>query len=668
MNAAALSETFRDEAFDLLSRIEEGLMALEKGTADGDTIHRIFRSLHTLKGSGAMFGFTEVSAFAHEFESLFDRIRRGELSVDRPVIDLTLKACDHLRTGLTPGKGLDGIATAALVESLRAVDLKEVTAVSGTAPARMEAPGEKTFFIHFRPSPGLFQRGGNPLAVLDELEAMGDLARLGIPDAGSLEAMDPEACRTQWVLLLTTERTTDTIRDAFLFVAEPEEVTVVEIPGRKSREDLLQISFTAKGPLTAEQWLTALGARRPPEATEAKVEGDPKGNPPQSALRSFLKVPGEKVDTLVNLVGEMVTLHSRFHQTATASGNREFATLTEALHRLTHELRETSMGMRMIPIEDLFRSFQRMVRDLSHDLGKEVELVVEGADTELDKNVLDALKDPLLHLLRNAVDHGIETPDVRRAAGKTPAGSLTLKAEYEGGQVLITVADDGKGLDPERLKAKALEKGLIAREENLSDDEARNLIFRPGFSTADRTTEVSGRGVGMDVVKRNVEKLRGRVDLSSEQGKGTRISLRLPLTLAIIDGLLARVGKDYYIVNLGAVKECVDLTPDLLATGRGNQVMDLRGHMVPYISLRERFGIEGTPPAVERMMITQGETGPLGVVVDDVLGQHQTVIKPMGAGFRHLEDLAGATSLGDGTVALVLDVNALGRKMTASLP
>ena len=368
------------------------------------------------------------------------------------------------------------------------------------------------------------------------------------------------------------------------------------------------------------------------------------------------RVPAARLDALVNLVGEMSTVQARLSQTVSSMDHAGLHSIAEEVERLTAELRDNTMSIRMLPIGTTFSKFKRLVRDLSGELGKDIVLVTEGGETELDKTVIERLNDPLVHLIRNCIDHGIESPGVREAAGKPRQGTVQLSAMHSGASVLIRVTDDGAGLDADSIKSRALEKGLITAEAELSENELFSLIFAPGFSTAKQITSVSGRGVGMDVVKRSIDSLRGSIDVSSQKGIGTTITLKLPLTLAIIDGLLVKVGDGHYVLPLSIVEECVELTREDVARAHGRHITNVRGGIVPYIRLRERFAISGNAPEVEQIVITESPGGKVGFVVDTVIGEHQTVIKNMGRVYRNVDVISGATILGDGTVALIMDV------------
>jgi two-component system chemotaxis sensor kinase CheA len=394
------------------------------------------------------------------------------------------------------------------------------------------------------------------------------------------------------------------------------------------------------------------------EATAARQQKD---------AGTSLRVAADKLDRLVDLVGELVIVQAQVSQIVTERSDPILTILAEQLERLSNDLRDSTLGIRMLPIGTAFSKFRRLVRDLSSELGKEIELVTRGEETELDKTVLERLGDPLVHLIRNSIDHGIDPPEVRKAAGKRPGGQILLEAEHSGSEVLIRITDDGKGMNADLLRQKAVEKGLIAAEAELSEQEALKLIFLPGFSTAAKVTNISGRGVGMDVVHRAIDALRGAIEIKSKPGQGTTITIRLPLTLAIIEGLQVQCADSYYVIPLSLVEECVELQSKDVDPTRNQQIIHLRGELVPYIHLRRWFQMDGEPPSIEQIVITGVEGQRIGIVVDRVVGEHQTVIKSLGRVYRDVEGISGATIKGDGTLALILDVPRLVRSVIAEI-
>ncbi|MBI4976711.1 MAG: chemotaxis protein CheA [Spirochaetes bacterium] len=676
MDISRLSETYKEEAHELLGKAEHCLIDLEHAPSDGEIINTIFRSLHTIKGSGSMFGFNRIAGFTHEFENLFDMIRTGAVTVTKDIIDLTLSACDHIRL-LLGDETVPQTDTESLSFRLRNIIPASGKDVRLEPAAQHDTNALSTYRITFKPHETIFLRGINLVPIFDELHTFGTVIVSGCPGTMRLADMDPERCYASWTILLTTERSYNDIRTIFVFVEDDSDLAIDLIdsadmnPGDATYKRIGDI-LVERGDLTDEMLAAMLEGHKligemavekglvAPEAVDAalaeqSVVRSERSKRQNDTARMSIRVKSEKLDSLVNLAGEMVTLTARFNQRVSENGG-ESDVLVEMLTRLTDELRDTSMAMRMVPVEEMFSGYARLVRDLAKDLGKDIDLVTAGNDTELDKNIIEALKDPLMHIIRNAADHGIETPEARRAVGKDAQGTIRLSAEHAGAHVLITVSDDGGGLDRSRILKKAVERGLVKENAGLSAHEIEQMIFLPGFSTAEKTTSVSGRGVGMDIVKKNVEKLRGTVEIRSEAGKGTMFTLKIPLTLAIVDGLLARIGDDHFVLNISNIDECVDLTEDIVASGHGSEVVHFRGEIIPFVRLRKSFGIGGERPAVERMVVIRIGDRRIGLVVDDVLGKHQTVIKSLGSSFSGIDEVAGATILGDGTVALILDV------------
>ena len=421
-----------------------------------------------------------------------------------------------------------------------------------------------------------------------------------------------------------------------------------EVSKALSEQKRLGEILVEKGLTTPEKVESALTeqehARKVREKSQAKDEGI-----------SSIRVPADKLDVLVNLVGELVTVQARLTQTASLLNDADLASVAEEVERLTAELRDNTLNIRMLPIGTTFGRFKRLIRDLSQELGKEIEMTTEGAETELDKTVIERLNDPLVHLIRNCIDHGIERPEEREALDKPRAGTIHLSAVHSGAYVVIRIKDDGKGLDREAILLKAVEKGLVSPNGELTDKEVFSSIFHPGFSTAKEVTNVSGRGVGMDVAKRAIDALRGSIDVSSEKGKGTAVTIRLPLTLAIVDGLLVRIADEHFVLPLSIVEECVELTKEDTEKSHGRNMAHIRGEIVPYIKLRDEFNISGDSPDIEQIVVTGVNGERMGFVVDNVIGEHQTVIKKLGRIYKDVDAVSGATILGNGTVALIVD-------------
>ena len=643
-------QAFQEEARELLVELESALLELDEKRDDREVVGRAFRALHTIKGSGAMFGFDDIAAFAHGLETAFDLLRNGQLAATADLINLTLAAGDQIKTMLDEA---DGRGTVDLGRS--ASILTDLRRLTGVTPGRPEEPAAslapdvgtsgltQDWRIRFRPGPDVLLHGTNPLLLLRELRELGRL-RITLDTAAvpPLRQIDAERCYLAWEMVLTTAASFEAIRDVFIFVEDECELTIERV--------LLQ----------------AAEAFRPEMAPARKSVADGRATPGQASASS-IRVSADKLDQLVNLVGELVTVQARLSEVAGRRDDPDILDISEAVDRLTAALRENSMSIRMLPLKTTFERFRRLVHDLSLDLHKEVELTLEGADTALDKTVIDQLNDPLVHLIRNSMDHGIETPETRRAAGKRPTGTIHLSARHSGANVLIQVTDDGRGLDAEAMRARAVEQGLIDGAARLSEPEIFALILRPGFSMAREVTEVSGRGVGMDVVRRSIEALRGSIDIASKPGEGLTVTLRLPLTLAIIDGLLVRVGHAHFVLPLANSLECVELTRHDVEDAHGKHLADVRGEIIPYIRLSEYFQMDTVRPDCEQIMVVETEHGHYGFVVDQVLGDHQTVIKNLGRLYRNVQVVSGATILGNGTVALILDPHRLVQNVVQSV-
>jgi two-component system chemotaxis sensor kinase CheA len=625
-------ETFRQEAQDLLEEIEQGLLDLAHRPGDRDLVDAVFRGLHTLKGSGAMFGFDALAAFTHHCETAFDRVRKGEVAATSELVGAVLACQDHMRA-LAEGRP----ASEATGDALLA-DLRRVVEAAGQ-PAAAETPSEpglNRWRVKFRLPADALINGARPLPLLDELRELGECSVVAVTDAvPEFDALVPTECHLAWDVTLVTKHGRDAIEDVFIFVID--DMTL----------DIQDLNAAVAEVEAAEVVETVVAAATPVEA--AANEGRKAGG-------DTVRVPAERLDEMMDRVGELVIAQSRLKQLAASSSDIALRSVAEEIERLAAEMRDTMMVVRMVPIAQLFGRFRRLIHDLARDTGKTIELSTEGEATELDKTVIERLADPLIHLIRNAADHGLETPEQRLAAGKPEAGQVVLAARQSGAEVVITITDDGRGVDRARVRAKAEENGLIQPGQVLSDNELLQLIFAPGFSTAAAITNLSGRGVGMDVVKRTIEGLRGSIELSSTPGQGSVVSLRIPLTLAIIDGLLVRVGTGRYVIPLASVEECVELSVEQDVRSTGRSLITLRDQLVPFIRLRQMFATGLEPDPHQKIVVVSTGQERVGLVVDQILGDHQTVIKALSALHAEVGAFSGATILGDGGVALILDM------------
>ncbi|MBB4439792.1 MULTISPECIES: chemotaxis protein CheA [Rhizobium] len=672
---------FRTEAAECLEAIEAGLLDLTHQLDNKDLVDAVFRGLHTLKGSGAMFGFEALAAFTHHCETAFDRVRKGEVAATSELVAAVLAAQDHMRALVDqPDADHGDIGHRLLAQLQAAVGGKEAApaaapaAVSGPAAVRDAAAKKKNSWrIRFSLPANSMANGTNPLGLLDELRDLGECTvRANTSAIPPLDALAPTELHISWDVTLTSEQDRSAIDDVFIFVLDDMELSVEEISGQAAATAAPVEEKVAPSPVAAASVTSVPSAVvpefRPVEAVPAKREAPAVVS--QAKAAENVRVPAERLDELMDRVGELVIAQSRLSQLASASTDIALRSVSEEIERLSGELRDTMMVLRMVPVATLFSRFRRLVHDLARETGKVIELVTEGESTEVDKTVIERLADPLVHLVRNSIDHGLETPADRLASGKTEAGTVTLSARQAGGEVIISIKDDGRGINRERVRAKAESSGLIQPGQPLSDSELLQLIFAPGFSTAAAITNLSGRGVGMDVVKKTVEALRGAIDIVSVPGQGSEVSLRIPLTLAIIDGLLVRVGSGRYVIPLSAVEECLELSLEEDLRSRGRSFISLRDSLVPFLRLRDLFRTGTKPDVHQKVVVISTGTERVGLVVDQIIGDHQTVIKSMSKLHNNVATFSGATILGDGSVALILDVGhlvAAGQQQEAQL-
>ncbi len=673
---------YREETHELIAELEASLLDLEETPGDAELIDRVFRALHTIKGSGAMFGFENISDFTHHVETVFDLVRDGKVSVDKELIDLTLAASDQIKR-MVDEKEVEFKKIDEIMESFQRLVPKPASQVK---TAKRDVSREScqdgqmvSYRIRFRPAPTILKFGANPILILDELRELGEchvvVQTQNVPD---LENLEPQTCQMYWDIILTTACDVNVIQDVFIFVEDQCEliIDVIDESGNLEYEQdykkLGQI-LLERGDVNTSELKKALGFQKRvgqllvetrkvhPDAVESALAEQQhvkrlRQARTETSAASSIRIASEKLDRLVDLVGELVTVQARLSQKANVSQDADLLTIAEEVERLSDDLRENTMSIRMLPIGTTFSKFKRLVRDLSAELGKDVALVAKGGETELDKTVIERLGDPLVHIIRNSIDHGVEKPEQRARAGKPRQGVVTLSAEHSGAHVLITIADDGRGLDKHAIRAKAIEKGLLAPDVSITDSELFAFILEPGFTTAENVSDLSGRGVGMDVVKRGLDALRGSVEIKSAKGRGTEITLKLPLTLAIIDGLMVKIGADHYVMPLASVEECIELTAEDAHDDHGRNIVNLRGKIVPYLRLRELFLLDGEGPNIEMIVITEVNGDRVGFVVDHVLGEHQTVIKGIGRAYKNTRCISGATIMGDGSVALILDL------------
>ena len=694
-------QVFFEETDEHLSSMESLLVALDLTAPDSEDVNAIFRAAHSIKGSSATFGFSDMLAVTHVLETLLDQVRQGEARLTTPMVDACLAAGDVLRNLLAAHKGeqiADSAAAAQVRRRLQALCDGETDA--GTAA--QDAPnGERIMAsaararcaleVCFVPEVSVAERPERLRNMLDELARLGEVELVDVPDDG--------APHTQWQLQITTDVPPDVLYDVVDFLAEPGSVTIGARPAGTAAPLERRASsalFDGAGDDADGGSFGFFNALPPPVGLEAadavhadagESPADVSGafglfarpatlEPEQAAAKHMpggksgargeesIRVSVDKVDQLINLVGELVITQAMLQQSSSQCDPLMYERMINGLGQLqrnTRDLQESVMSIRMLPISAVFSRFPRVVRDLSATLGKQVELKTRGENTDLDKNLIERIADPLTHLVRNSLDHGIEMPAARRAAGKPECGTISLSAFHQGGSIVIEVADDGAGLDRAKILAKARQRGMAAPD-TLSDAEVWQLIFEPGFSTAEQVTEVSGRGVGMDVVSRNIAAMGGRTTVDSVAGQGTRMTVRLPLTLAILDGMSVRVGSETYIVPLNHVSESLQVTPQMVRRIAGaERLIQVRGEYLGVVPLHERFNVPGamTDWSAGIMVVLEAGGARVALLVDELLGQHQVVIKSLEANFRRVAGISGATILGDGRVAMIIDAPAL---------
>ena len=705
---------FISEAQEQIESLEQLLLQLEDAPGDSELLNALFRCAHTVKGSAGIFGLDRVVAFTHHVETLLDKLRECQLQFTPGISTLLLQCNDQLRTLIAQAREADVAEApdalamrAALVERLQQAAGEPAgpptsAAVPEAATAAVPEAGGREWHVSVSFGAETFRNGMDPLALLNYVRGLGDLRRLACDTAGipPLDQLDPECCHLAFEMGLLTEATRDEIEGAFSFVRDDCRLHVLEpgatiadytrlieaMPDNPRLGDIL----VACGAITRAQLQQGLRTQSAMGGTDAVVP--PIGEILQSTLGvsaqvvnaaldkqhaqkpaatrdgaaaarddgRFIRVQADRLDAVINLLGELVIAGAGASLLARQTRQGALIEANGQISRLIEEIRAGTLQLRMVPIGETLSRFRRVVRDTASELGKEVQLEIIGGETELDKSVVERIADPLMHLVRNALDHGLETPEQRVATGKPAQGKLTLSARHESGSILIRIDDDGRGIQRDKVLERAWERGLVERGVTPADADIDRLIFEPGFSTAEKVTNLSGRGVGMDVVRRNIEALRGTVSLFSEPGAGSRIEIRLPLTLAIIDGFLIGVGSSKFIFPLDAVVEVIENRPTVSRLdARGRGFVELRGQVLPVVSLRALYALDSQAPDRTSVVVLGAGGRRYGVMVDQLLGQHQTVIKPLGQMFRSLRGMSGSSILGNGEVALIFDVNSL---------
>lgn len=725
MNMDAARQAFLEEVAELLQSMEDALFALESTPDDSEALNAVFRAMHTIKGTGGVFGYQSIVEFTHEIESVMEEVRSGREPMTEQLVSILFECRDHtghlveavVSEESEESQPLDPQLAAAgkqliakLVARNAAAPLPaDVTPTSSTdassaaddaEPPKYLPVASDAWVIALDFGPDAFRNGMDPLSFLRYLRSLGDIvdvATIGLWPADPAE-FDPESCYLSFRIGFRSEADKATIADVFNFAEDDCDIRILAPESAQEKylellqrlpddhvsrigEMLVEVGALTPGelqralesqettsPLSASEQAAAAEKRRLGEILVEQGVVKPalmeQAVKTQEAARKrldenrFIRVDAERLGHLINLVGELVTSSAAIRVMVERAGIEDMAEVVDGVDYLVEEIRDNALQLRMVPIGDSLSRFRRVVRDSSKDLGKQIDLVITGAETELDKTVIEKITDPLTHLIRNAIDHAIEAPAERERVGKSPTGTILCNAFHDSGHIVIEIQDDGAGLDAERIRAKAEAKGLVKPDDLLSHEETLRLIFEPGLSTKDTASNLSGRGVGMDVVRRNIEALRGSVELESEHGKGTKITIILPLTLAIIDGFLVSAGQEQYVIPLSQVSECVEVNKTETMSRHGEHYINLRGEVLPFIRLTELFRIpvdEGQNTR-ESLVVVRFGHHKLGLVVDTLLGELQTVIKPLGNLFENLQGIAGATILGTGDIALILDV------------
>ncbi|MDP3876592.1 MAG: chemotaxis protein CheA [Methylobacter sp.] len=704
-------ETFSQEVDELLTAMEDALLVLESTPDDTDCINSIFRAMHTIKGSSGLFGFDHVVAFTHEAETVLDRVRNGERAIDPELIAVLLACKDHTAQIIQHVLFNEDEPLPEALQQQGQVLIAELTGSSAAAGNGMPTTQEEKAG-HFEVDPNTtdssdnwvislafkqdaLRNGMDPLSFIRYLQTLGKIIEVIVtmPTMPRIEDMNPEYCYLNFKIAFNSNADKKTIENVFEFAEDDCEIAI--LPPNSRQEHYLQLldnlpedqfkrlgeMLIEIGALTEKEVALTLNEQSDDDNEEIKPLGEmlvaknilqqpviEQALKKQESVKqkinkesSYIRVDAAKLGYLINLVGELVISGAAMRLMVDKHGLSDVDDVASTMSHLVEDIRDTALQLRMVQIGETFTRFQRVVHDVSKELGKQIQLQITGGESELDKTVVEKINDPLTHLVRNSLDHGIETPEVRVQAGKPEKGTIHLNAYHDSGRIVIQISDDGQGLDPEKILAKAIAKDLVKPDQTLSQSEIYNLIFEPGLSTKEEASNLSGRGVGMDVVRRNIEALRGSVFVDSELGQGTTVTIHLPLTLAIIDGFMVEAQKERYIIPLSMVEECVEMSSDEWQIDDTQHYVNLRGHVLPYLRLGDFFhkNKKHTHTQRESLVVVRFGEAKAGFVVDELHGENQTVIKPLGKLFENLDGIGGATVLGSGDVALILDVQGL---------
>jgi two-component system chemotaxis sensor kinase CheA len=658
MATSRFQDVFTDEAFDLINQLEEKLLQLECDPSDVTMIDSVFRIMHTLKGNSNMFGFKELASITHELENIYDDIRGKKISFSQQILESTLLCVDHFRH-LINDPDLSSVQLRVhheeLLDKIRRIlmtDDKE----RGDRQVISEAGKNKTlhtYYLYFKPGKNIFDDGTNPLYFVYDLHELGEylpVVKIDIPG----EDFSPDKCYASWHIMLVTDHNDAEVREHFMFLREESQPLVQVLREGNLLENPEFTDQFKKQAGGSEQSIAPDILMQESEKVADHHEQRSEGNGTSKESISSVRVASAKIDQMMNLISELVTKQAELSMLALGQSDTRLVEVAEHIESISRDLRDNAFSISLIPLEKSVLRFQRLVRDVSNRFEKKVDFIVEGKETELDKTIIEKIIDPIMHILRNSIDHGIEKPAVRLQKGKPETGIIKLKAYPSGAHVVIEISDDGSGINLERVRALAISKGMIQKSDQISNDDLLRLIVSPGFSTAENISEVSGRGVGMDVVNQKITEIRGELEIDTRQDVGTTISIRLPLTISIIDSLLMKIDSDYFIVPLAVVDRCAEVRAGQVVNAQSRYIT-LNGEYIPFVDLRDEFEIKTERPAVQQMLLVRYKDFLVGIVVDEIIGNYQAVLKSLGESFKKLELISGASILGSGQIALVLD-------------
>lgn len=675
----SFAEKFKEEGKEYFERLESGLLLLEQDPKNLQVIDEIFRIMHSLKGSGGMFGFDLLSDVTHDLESLYDIFRSKKQLIDSDVISFTLNSIDGLYNLMTQNPTDKQRLLAKKMKSDTQEQIARLTLsdfdiedekLSSNKQGTFPESDQTTYYISFVPNENIFTNGTNPLYLIDELNALGECnIQVSFDRLPDLAEIDTIKCYASWYIFISTSEEIETLHDVFIFVADNAQIQIQKVASGNAIHNAGILAAFLSAQINQEVWepieidtIEHIESDGFPQHEKNEdvgelletVQNNPKNSASEQTTVDSIRVDSTKIDHYMNLVSELITIQSRLDVISSKMHQPELELVTEIFGKLSRQLRDNAFDMSLIPLKSVAIRFRRLIHDLSKSLDKEVVLVTEGMETELDKNIIEKLIEPLLHIIRNSLDHGIESKHVRLANKKNPSGTISIKASTVGSYVQIIIEDDGAGLDVVKIREKALAKGLLSDQGRVTDEEIYQLIFESGFSTADSVTDISGRGVGMDVVRRRIQEMRGTIELNTEKNRFTRFTIKLPLSLSIIDGLLTTVGQSYYVIPSAVVNKIYSVKRDVLKK-EFRQVVELEGAQFPYLNMHEEFDGLDKVPEEQFVVVVSYENSLFGLVVDEVIHEYQAVIKPLGRLLKGQDVFSGASILGTGQLALVID-------------